>query len=56
MRVLARQPILAVARCADGLAELTDVGMVGHILHGQAACAAAATVGHPLDFNEVWFA
>ena len=51
--MLAGQPVLAIARGTDGFPKVTHVSMVGHILHGEAAGAAAAAVGHAFDLDEV---
>lgn len=51
--MLTSKSILSTPCHADGFAKLTDISMVGHILHGEAAGPAAATVGDPLDLNEI---
>ncbi len=54
--MLTSQAILPVASLANRLSKLTHVSMVWHILHGQAACSAAAAVSHTLDLYEVGLA
>lgn len=54
--VFTGQPILAITSLADSFSELAHVSMVGYVLHGQAAGAAAAAIGDALDLDEVWLA
>lgn len=54
--VFTGQPILSVTSLADSFSKLAHISMVGYILHRQAACTAAATVGDALYLYEVWLA